>query len=131
MHPSRFDDTGRGRATSDRMEVRRLTRANRLWGSNGVTFGPDGRLYVAQFLAGQISAVDPASGDVEVVVPLDGPVEAPDDLAFGADGSMYIADLTPAGCGGAARRARTPSSPTRCRCPTASPASATGSSSTR
>ncbi|ASQ92640.1 hypothetical protein [Streptomyces sp. 11-1-2] len=95
MHPSRFDDTGRGRATSDRMEVRRLTRANRLWGSNGVTFGPDGRLYVAQFLAGQISAVDPASGDVEVVVPLDGPVEAPDDLAFGADGSMYIADLTP------------------------------------
>ncbi|AJZ84502.1 MULTISPECIES: NHL repeat-containing protein [Streptomyces] len=95
MHPSRFDGTGRGRATSDRMEVRRLTRANRLWGSNGVTFGPDGRLYVAQFLAGQISAVDPASGDVEVVVPLDGPVEAPDDLAFGADGSMYIADLTP------------------------------------
>ncbi|MGW7622930.1 hypothetical protein ACWGLG_45455 [Streptomyces antimycoticus] len=95
MHPSRFDGTGRGQATSDRMEVRRLTRANRLWGSNGVTFGPDGRLYVAQFLAGQISAVDPASGDVEVVVPLDGPVEAPDDLAFGADGSMYIADLTP------------------------------------
>ncbi|GAA1697665.1 hypothetical protein [Streptomyces yatensis] len=95
MHPSRFDGTGRGQATSDRMEVRRLTRANRLWGSNGVTFGPDGRLYVAQFLAGQISAVDPASGDVEAVVPLDGPVEAPDDLAFGADGSMYIADLTP------------------------------------
>ncbi|MEU4896982.1 hypothetical protein AB0B12_30825 [Streptomyces sp. NPDC044780] len=95
MHPSRFDDTGHRQATSDRLEVRRLTRANRLWGSNGVTFGPDGRLYVAQFLAGQISAVDPASGDIDVVVPLDGPVEAPDDLAFGADGSMYIADLTP------------------------------------
>ncbi|MBW8089274.1 SMP-30/gluconolactonase/LRE family protein [Streptomyces hygroscopicus subsp. hygroscopicus] len=95
MHPSRFDDTGRRQTTSDRLEVRRLTRANRLWGSNGVTFGPDGRLYVAQFLAGQISAVDPASGDVDVVVPLDGPVQAPDDLAFGADGSMYIADLTP------------------------------------
>lgn len=30
MHPSRFDDTGRTRATSDRLEVRRLTRANRL-----------------------------------------------------------------------------------------------------
>ncbi|GAA0703126.1 SMP-30/gluconolactonase/LRE family protein [Streptomyces malaysiensis subsp. malaysiensis] len=95
MYPSRFDDTGRTRTTSDRLEVRRLTRANRLWGSNGVTFGPDGRLYVAQFLAGQISAVDPVSRDIEVVVPLDGPVEAPDDLAFGADGSMYIADLTP------------------------------------
>ncbi|MEW2356497.1 hypothetical protein [Spirillospora sp. NPDC029432] len=93
--PSRFDGTGRGRPSSRRWDVRRLVRTNRLWGSNGVAFGPDGRLYVAQFLAGQISAVDPASGDVEVVVPMDGPVLAPDDLAFGADGSMYITDLTP------------------------------------
>ncbi|WP_030255450.1 hypothetical protein, partial [Streptomyces violens] len=96
MRPSRYDETGRLRpGSSDRRHVTRLNPPNRLWGSNGVSFGPDGRLYVAQFLAGQISAVDPASGDVEVVVPLDGPVEAPDDLAFGADGSMYIADLTP------------------------------------
>lgn len=78
-----------------RWEVRRLNPPNPLWGSNGVAFGPDGRLYVAQFLAGQISAVDPASGDVEVIVPMDGPVQSPDDLAFGADGSMYIADLVP------------------------------------
>ncbi|MEU3710997.1 SMP-30/gluconolactonase/LRE family protein [Streptomyces catenulae] len=75
--------------------MRRLNLPNPLWGSNGVAFGPDGRLYVAQFLAGQISAVDPATGDVEVVVPMDGPVQSPDDLAFGADGSMYIADLVP------------------------------------
>ncbi|MEU6916877.1 SMP-30/gluconolactonase/LRE family protein [Streptomyces olindensis] len=73
----------------------RLNRPNPLQGSNGVAFGPDGRLYVAQFLAGRISAVDPATGDVEVVVPADGPVRSPDDLAFGADGSMYIADLVP------------------------------------
>lgn len=73
----------------------RLNPPNPLWGSNGVAFGPDGRLYVAQFLAGQISAVDPATGEVEVVVPMDGPVRSPDDLAFGADGSMYIADLVP------------------------------------
>ncbi|MEU0189488.1 SMP-30/gluconolactonase/LRE family protein [Streptomyces afghaniensis] len=80
---------------STRWETRRLNSPNPLWGSNGVAFGPDGRLYVAQFLAGQISAVDPATGDVEVVVPPDGPVQSPDDLAFGADGSMYIADLVP------------------------------------
>ncbi|MFF7996560.1 SMP-30/gluconolactonase/LRE family protein [Streptomyces sp. NPDC007917] len=92
---SRFDETGRSRATSSRWEVKRLNRPNRLWGSNGVAFGPDGRLYVAQFLAGQISAVDPATGDVEVIVPMDGPVQSPDDLAFGADGSMYITDLIP------------------------------------
>lgn len=80
---------------SVRWAPRRLNLPNPLWGSNGVAFGPDGRLYVAQFLAGQISAVDPATGDVEVVVPMDGPVRSPDDLAFGADGSMYIADLVP------------------------------------
>nr|WP_107906893.1 hypothetical protein [Streptomyces chartreusis] len=80
---------------SVRWAPRRLNPPNPLWGSNGVAFGPDGRLYVAQFLAGQISAVDPATGDVEVVVPMDGPVQSPDDLAFGADGSMYIADLVP------------------------------------
>ncbi|MFJ4975238.1 SMP-30/gluconolactonase/LRE family protein [Streptomyces coeruleorubidus] len=80
---------------STRWQARRLNSPNPLWGSNGVAFGPDGRLHVAQFLAGQISAVDPATGDVEVVVPPDGPVQSPDDLAFGADGSMYIADLVP------------------------------------
>ncbi|WP_246113474.1 SMP-30/gluconolactonase/LRE family protein [Streptomyces montanus] len=95
MRPSRFDDTGRRQPTSERWDTRRLNPPNPLWGSNGVAFGPDGRLYVAQFLAGQISAVDPAGGDVEVVVPMDGPVQSPDDLAFGADGSMYIADLVP------------------------------------
>ncbi|MFE4367899.1 hypothetical protein ACFRMN_06480 [Streptomyces sp. NPDC056835] len=93
--PSRFDDTGHWHTTSERWNTTRLNPPNRLWGSNGVTFGPDGRLYVAQFIAGQISAVDPVSGDVDVVVPLDSPVQAPDDLAFGADGSMYITDLTP------------------------------------
>ncbi|AOS64484.1 gluconolactonase [Actinoalloteichus hymeniacidonis] len=72
-----------------------MTRPNQLWGSNGVAFGPDGRLYVAQYLGGQISAVDLSSGDVEVVVSPDGPVRSPDDLAFGSDGSMYITDLVP------------------------------------
>ncbi|MFJ8532787.1 hypothetical protein [Streptomyces sp. NPDC093591] len=93
--PSRYDATGYRRVSSARWAFERLNPPSRLWGSNGVAFGPDGRLYVAQFLAGQISAVDPATGDVEVVVPMDSPVQSPDDLAFGADGSMYIADLVP------------------------------------
>ncbi|WP_326809996.1 hypothetical protein OIE62_37810 [Streptomyces scopuliridis] len=96
VRPSRFDETGRRRAaTSSRWAARRLNLPTPLWGSNGVAFGPDGRLYAAQFLAGQISAVDPTTGDVEVVVPMDGPIQSPDDLAFGPDGSMYIADLVP------------------------------------
>ncbi|WP_411149408.1 hypothetical protein [Streptomyces sp. A30] len=92
---SRFDDTGNRQVTSARWQAEWLNPPNPLWGSNGVAFGPDGRLYVAQFLAGRISAVDPATGDVDVVVPMDSPVQSPDDLAFGADGSMYIADLVP------------------------------------
>ncbi|OON82821.1 hypothetical protein [Streptomyces tsukubensis] len=92
----RFDGSGRGpAATSGRWNAERLNLPTPLWGSNGVAFGPDGRLYAAQYLAGQISAVDPATGEVEVVVPMDGPVQSPDDLAFGPDGSMYIADLIP------------------------------------
>ncbi|MEV2214608.1 PQQ-binding-like beta-propeller repeat protein [Streptomyces sp. NPDC050997] len=94
-HPSRFDDTGTHRPTSARWRASRLGPPNRLWGSNGVAFGPDGRLYVAEFLAGRISVLDLATGDLDVIVPMDGPVQSPDDLAFGADGSMYIADLVP------------------------------------
>lgn len=94
-YPSRFDAAGGRPVTTTPGKARRLNPPNRLWGSNGVAFGPDSRLYVAEFLAGRISAVDPATGDVEVIVPMDGPVASPDDLAFGADGSMYIADLAP------------------------------------
>ncbi|MFC7340585.1 hypothetical protein [Saccharopolyspora griseoalba] len=84
-----------GAPTSAKWNVRRLNEASPLRGSNGIAFGPDGRLHVAQFLAGRISAVETATGRVEVVVPAAGPVRAPDDLAFGADGSMYVADITP------------------------------------
>ncbi|MFC8225930.1 hypothetical protein [Streptomyces sp. NPDC057287] len=90
--PSRFDASGRRGAHPS---AERLNPANPLWGSNGIAFGPDGRLYVAEFLGGRISAVDLDGGDLDVVVPAGGPVRSPDDLAFGADGSMYIADLVP------------------------------------
>lgn len=78
-----------------RWHSRRLTGPSPLRGSNGVALGPDGRLHVAQFLAGRISAVDLATGDVEVVVPPGGPIQSPDDLAFAPDGSMVVTDLVP------------------------------------
>ncbi|MEV0848689.1 hypothetical protein AB0J21_22915 [Streptomyces sp. NPDC049954] len=81
--------------TDPRWTLERLNAPSRLWGANGITFGPDGRLYVAQYLGGMISALDPHNGDVEPVVPPGGLVQSPDDLAFGADGSLYIADLVP------------------------------------
>ncbi|WP_338054255.1 hypothetical protein, partial [Streptomyces spiramenti] len=91
--PSRWD--GPAPRVEPEWVLRRLNAPSRLWGANGIAFGPDGRLYVAQYLAGMISALDPASGDIEPVVPPGGPVRSPDDLAFAADGSMYVADLVP------------------------------------
>ncbi|ANZ40351.1 hypothetical protein BBK82_34320 [Lentzea guizhouensis] len=89
---SRYGETGSPRSAR---RIERLTPPSSLFGSNGVAFGPDGRLHVAQFVAGRISAVDLSTGEVETVVEMDGPVQSPDDLAFGADGSMYITDLVP------------------------------------
>ncbi|MFJ2607150.1 hypothetical protein ACIO13_19560 [Streptomyces sp. NPDC087425] len=95
MTVSRFDAGSAAPPTRDRWRDSRLNRPNPLWGSNGVTFGPDGRLYIAQYLAGRISALDIAGGDLDDVVPMGGPVQSPDDIAFGADGSLYVADLVP------------------------------------
>ncbi|MGJ7905359.1 hypothetical protein ACOQFL_02630 [Actinopolyspora sp. H202] len=78
-----------------RSEPVRLNEPSGLRGANGIAFGPDGLLYVAQFLTGRISAVDTESGEVEVVVPPDGPLRTPDDIAFGTDGTMYVTDVAP------------------------------------
>jgi sugar lactone lactonase YvrE len=69
--------------------------ATPLRGSNGITFGPDGRLWVAEYLPGRISAVDVTTGDVEVVVGADGPLQSPDDLVFDAGGNLWITDVAP------------------------------------
>jgi hypothetical protein len=75
--------------------VERLIAATPLRGSNGITFGPDGRLWVAEYLPGRISAVDVSTGHVEVIVGPDGPLQSPDDLVFDADGNLYITDVAP------------------------------------
>lgn len=75
--------------------MERLIDPTPLRGSNGIAFGPDGRLHVAEYLPGRISAVDVATGDVQVVVAPDGPIESPDDLAFDTGGTMYVTDLAP------------------------------------
>ncbi|WP_433796039.1 Vgb family protein [Actinoplanes sp. CA-252034] len=73
----------------------RLIAATPLRGSNGITVGPDGRIWVAEYLPGRISAVDVTTGDVEVIVAPDGPLQSPDDLVFDADGNLWITDVAP------------------------------------
>ncbi|AMO70565.1 SMP-30/gluconolactonase/LRE family protein [Sphingorhabdus sp. M41] len=74
--------------------VRRLTQPSRLMGANGLRTGADGRIYVAQVAGSQISAIDPDSGRIDTISGRDGPVIAPDDLAFDEDGNIYITEIT-------------------------------------
>ena len=60
--------------------VKPVTPPSVLFGANGMRVGPDGRLYVAQAFGSQVSAIDVASGAVETISPIGGPIIAPDDL---------------------------------------------------
>ncbi|RZT85835.1 hypothetical protein EV383_2720 [Pseudonocardia sediminis] len=79
--------------TAPGVRAERLVPPNLLWASNGIAFGPDGRLYIAQFLGATISALDVDTGELETVLGPDGPLTAPDDIAFADDGAMFVVDL--------------------------------------
>lgn len=64
-----------------------------LAGANGMRWGPDGALYVAQAFGSQISAVDVASGEARIISGADGPVVAPDDLAFDSHGNLFVTEV--------------------------------------
>ena len=74
--------------------LERITRTSRLHGANGIRTGPDGRIYVAQVPGSQITAVDPDSGAIETISPMDGAIVAPDDLAFDEAGNLYATEIT-------------------------------------
>ncbi|MGH8012047.1 MAG: SMP-30/gluconolactonase/LRE family protein, partial [Candidatus Binataceae bacterium] len=71
----------------------RVTRPSTLFGANGMRFGPDGRLYVAQAFGSQVSAIDINSGVVSTVSPIGGEIVAPDDLAFDSHGVLYATEV--------------------------------------
>ena len=75
-------------------KVERLTRPSRLFGANGLRTGPDGRIYVAQVPGSAVTTLDPDSGETEVISAIDGPITAPDDIAFDSAGNMYSTELT-------------------------------------
>ena len=73
--------------------LRRIGTSAQLLGANGVRFGPDGRLYIAQAMGSQISALDVDSAAIEVVVPVGGGIFEPDDLAFDRHGTIYATEI--------------------------------------
>jgi sugar lactone lactonase YvrE len=76
------------------LEFERLTPPSRLYGANGLRTGRDNRLYVAQVVGSQISAVDVATGACETISPLGGAIIGPDDLAFDDRDNLYVTEFT-------------------------------------
>ena len=63
-------------------------------GINGISFGPDGDLYLSSVVTPAVARIDPESGEIlDNWGPADGP-KSPDDLAFGPDGSVYWTDIS-------------------------------------
>ncbi|MFC9556210.1 gluconolaconase [Rhodococcus sp. NPDC056960] len=79
--------------TASQWSLSRVGGPAALIGANGISFGPDNQLYVAQAYGSEISAVMPESGVVRTICRTDDPITCPDDIAFGADGTMYIAEM--------------------------------------
>lgn len=78
--------------TAEGWRVERLTPPSRLFGSNGLRTGPDGRLYIAQVTGSQISALDIDTDDMEIVSAKGGDIIAPDDLDFDSTGNLYATE---------------------------------------
>ena len=94
-----IDPTGRHEGleamrAAEGWSLSRLAPPSRLHGANGVRTGADGRIYVAQVPGSKISAIDPDSGTIETICPLDGPITAPDDLVFDEAGNIYVTEIT-------------------------------------
>src|SRR5579885_1396744 len=90
---SRYKSSTDGISVASGWKCNHLTPPSALYGANGMRFGPDGRLYVAQAFGSQISAIDPRTGEVSVISPIGGPIVAPDDLAFDSRGTLYATEV--------------------------------------
>jgi len=87
---SAYTDVSPTVASGWRLET--VTPPSRLGGSNGMTIGPDGRLYVTQVFFSQITAIDVETGEHAVFSPLGGGIAGPDDAIFGADGTCFATE---------------------------------------
>jgi sugar lactone lactonase YvrE len=77
---------------ADGWSLERLTPPSRLFGANGLRTGPDGRIYVAQVVGSQISALDIETGRVETISAKGAEIIAPDDVAFDPGGNLYATE---------------------------------------
>lgn len=83
-------------ADQDEIPISRrvLARGAQLHGANGVNFGPDGLLYIASFIGGDIQVMDPKDGHIVRNIELPFEMNGPDDLTFGPDGFLYYTSIS-------------------------------------
>ncbi|MCP4289438.1 MAG: hypothetical protein GY792_34295 [Gammaproteobacteria bacterium] len=80
-------------AQAETAEVKVLVQGAPLHGTNGVMFDSDDRLYIASINGNEIVVMDSDTGKILERLGPDKGVIAPDDLAFGPDGSLYWTSL--------------------------------------
>ena len=73
--------------------LERITPASQLFGANGIQFGPDGRLHVAQAMGSQVTAIDTVTAALDHIAPNGKAIIGPDDVAFDADGNLYATEV--------------------------------------
>jgi sugar lactone lactonase YvrE len=73
--------------------LERMTPVSYMYGANGLRNGPDGRVYIAECVGSRISALDPDTGDLETISPIDGGIRGPDDLVFDDRGNLYATEF--------------------------------------
>ena len=78
---------------ADGWVLERVTPPSRLFGANGLRTAPDGRILVAQVTGSQISALEVNSGELSTISAKGGDIVAPDDLAFGPSGDLYVTEV--------------------------------------
>jgi sugar lactone lactonase YvrE len=75
-------------------QIVEFVRGAPLHGANGTFVGPDGLLYVASVLGGEIVVFDVDRGEVVRRYGSEDGVLGPDDVTFGPDGSLYWTDIS-------------------------------------
>ncbi len=73
--------------------MRVIAKGAALHGTNGIYFGPDGKLYIACVVGREIVVMNPLNGKIINRLGPDAGVEGPDDLIFGPDGSLYWTEI--------------------------------------
>lgn len=69
-----------------------LTGPSRLWGANGIVWGAGHQLMVTQVFGSQVTAIDVDTGEHRRFAALGEGINAPDDGAFGHDGTFFATE---------------------------------------